>query len=72
MHVYVILSEEHKSIFSIFNHQQQVYEAAVFQMPVLHKHVQRYATYASDTVSTLKEIIQTAFILSTFRVEKRR
>jgi len=41
MHVYVILAEEHKPIFSIFNHHQQVYEALVFQLPVLHKHVQR-------------------------------
>jgi hypothetical protein len=42
MHVYVILAEEHKLIFSIFNHHQQVYGASVFQMPVLHKHVLRY------------------------------
>ena len=41
MHVYVILAEEHKPDFSIFNHHQQVYEASVFQIPVLHKHVQR-------------------------------
>jgi hypothetical protein len=39
IHVYVILAEEHKAIFSIFNNHQQVYEAVVFQMPVLHKHV---------------------------------
>jgi hypothetical protein len=26
MHVYVILAEEHKPIFFIFNHHQQVYE----------------------------------------------
>ena len=42
MHVYVILVEEHKPIFSIFNHHQQVYEAVVFQIPVLNKHVQRW------------------------------
>jgi hypothetical protein len=41
MHVYVILAEEHKPILYIFNHHQQVYEASVFQIPVLHKHVQR-------------------------------
>ena len=41
MHVYVILAEEHKPIFSIFNHQQQVHGAPVFQIPVLHKHVER-------------------------------
>jgi len=41
MHVYVILAEEHQSIFSIFNHHQPVYEAVLFQIPVLHKHVQR-------------------------------
>ncbi|WP_018615976.1 hypothetical protein [Segetibacter koreensis] len=45
MHVYVILAEEHKPIFSIFNHHQQVNEALVFQIPVLHKHVQRYLLY---------------------------
>jgi hypothetical protein len=39
MHVYVILAEEHKPIFSIFNHHQQLYGAWVFQIPVLHKHV---------------------------------
>ena len=42
MHVYVILAEEHKPISSIFNHHQQVYEALVFQMPVLHK---KWSTY---------------------------
>jgi hypothetical protein len=39
MHVYVILAEEQKLILSIFNHHQQFYEALVFQIPVLHKHV---------------------------------
>jgi hypothetical protein len=48
MHVYGILAEEHKLIFSIFNHQQ-VYEALVFQMPVLHKHVQRCTPPSFDT-----------------------
>ena len=42
MHVYVILAEEQKLIYSIFNHHQQVYEALVFLMSVLHKHVQRF------------------------------
>ena len=41
MHVYVIPAEEHKPIFSIFNDHQPVYEALVFQIPVIHKHVQR-------------------------------
>ncbi len=39
MHVYVILAEEHKPIFSIFNELHQDYEATVFQIPVLHKNV---------------------------------
>ena len=41
MHVYIILPEEQKLIRPIFNRHQQVYEALVFQMPILHKHVQR-------------------------------
>jgi hypothetical protein len=41
MHVYVILAEEHQTIFSIFNHHQQVCRALVFQIPVVHKHVGR-------------------------------
>ena len=48
MHVYVILAEEHKPIFSIFNHHEQVYEALVFQIPVLHKHVQRWQKLVSE------------------------
>ena len=42
MHVYVILAEEHKPIFSIFNHHQQDYVAVVFQIPLLHKAENRY------------------------------
>ncbi len=41
MHVYVILAKERKPISFIFNPHEQVYEALVFQIPVLHKHVQR-------------------------------
>ena len=51
MHVYVILAEEHKPIFSIFNHHQQVYEALVFQIPVLHKHVLRWWQFYRHTMN---------------------
>jgi hypothetical protein len=39
MHVYVIMAEENELIFPNFNHHQQVYEASVFQIPVVPKHV---------------------------------
>jgi hypothetical protein len=54
MPVYVILAEEHKLNFSIFNHHQQVYEALVFQMPVLHRHVQRCRQYVQNSVQFQK------------------
>jgi hypothetical protein len=41
MHDYVILAEELKPIFSIFNHHHHVSEALEFQIPVLHNHVER-------------------------------
>jgi hypothetical protein len=49
MHVYVILAEEHKNNLSIFNHHQLVYGAVVFQIPVLHKHVERWWQLFRDT-----------------------
>lgn len=36
--VNVILAQEHKLIFNIFIYHEVIYEALVFQMPVLHKH----------------------------------
>jgi hypothetical protein len=40
MHNYVILADELKPFFSIFNHHQHVYEALEFQIPVLQNHVE--------------------------------
>jgi hypothetical protein len=62
MHVYVILAEEHKLIFSIFNQHQQFYEATVFQIPVLHKHVQ-HCTKFYETPFTPSRRLYHSFIL---------
>ncbi len=69
MHVYVILAEEHKLIFFIFNHHQQVDEALVFQMPVLHKHVQRYRQ-PIDTPNNLKSLSRTKYIMTYKKINR--
>lgn len=70
MHVYVILAEEHKLICFIFNHHQQVYEALVFQIPVLHKHVQRCASL-SKNFSLLRLLPFALFITHNTQIEQQ-